>query len=155
MHASIAAISSPSFQPIAPSFIARKPPMGGALSGLITEPAVKMARSLLLYGHEAILLETRSLILRRAGFKVFPATNSDEALHWLVDVDVDALVVCQTVPHDEASGVISTARVLQSSAKSLVLLTGWPSLLAVSVDETHNTFDGPRVLIAKIQKMLH
>jgi hypothetical protein len=45
---------------------------------------VYASAGILIFGHDATLLETRQLILERAGFQVWTATEATEALQILV-----------------------------------------------------------------------
>jgi hypothetical protein len=112
------------------------------------------AKSLLLYGRDVTLAETRSLILKSAGFTVHIAKNSVEAERLLMSVPLDLFVFCHSVPFEEASGVLSTIRAVQRMLKTLVLVAVGPSLLATPVDDVHNTSSGPKALIMKIRSML-
>jgi hypothetical protein len=112
------------------------------------------AKSLLLFGQDVTLAQTRSLILRAAGFTVHIAKNSVEAERLLMSVHLDLFVFCHSVPFEEASGVLSTIHAVQRKLKTLVLVAVRPSLLATSMDDVHNTSAGPRALILKIRSMV-
>jgi hypothetical protein len=121
---------------------------------LRTGPSASIAKSLLLYGRDSTLTTTRSLILKAAGFTVYTANNSIEAERLVMNVPLDLCIFCSSVPFAEASGVLSTVRAVRRTLKSLVLVGGEPSLLAISAGNAHNTLDGPKALVVKIRSTL-
>ncbi len=112
------------------------------------------ANLLLLYGRDVTLAETRSLILKSAGFTVYIAKSSVEAERLLMSVHVDLFVFCHSVPFEEASEILSRIRAVRPTLKTLVLLAVGHSLLATPVDDMHDASAGPMALILKIRSML-
>jgi DNA-binding response OmpR family regulator len=68
---------------------------------------------LLSVGYDSVLMQTRSLLLRQAGFTVDEAYNLNGALARLKSDSIDAVLLCHTVPQDEQRSFIATARQLR------------------------------------------
>jgi DNA-binding response OmpR family regulator len=65
---------------------------------------------LLSVGYDPILMRSRSLVLRDAGFRVDEAYNVRGALDLVTSDSVDALVICHTLCKDDQRRLISGAR---------------------------------------------
>lgn len=61
-------------------------------------------------GHDAALLETRSLVLRSAGYSVESASSVDEAIQRFRAADFDLVVLCHSVPEQERHRLIRLIR---------------------------------------------
>ena len=92
---------------------------------------------ILIFGHDAILLETRRLILKGAGFQVRIATEATEALQVLVREPIDLFILCQSLPLNECVPILKTAHTLRPDMENLVL--GGGETLGISADK-HDTF---------------
>ena len=68
---------------------------------------------LLSVGYDHVLMQTRSLLLRQAGFTVDEAYNLHGALARLKSDAIDAVLLCHTVPKEEQRSFIAAARQLR------------------------------------------
>ena len=68
---------------------------------------------LLSVGYDPVLMQTRSLLLRQAGFTVDEAYNLHGAFARLKSDSIDAVLLCHTVPQDEQRSFIAAARQLR------------------------------------------
>jgi len=68
---------------------------------------------LLSVGYDPVLMQTRSLLLRQAGFTVDEAYNLNGAFARVKSDSIDAVLLCHTVPQDEQRSFISAARQLR------------------------------------------
>jgi DNA-binding NtrC family response regulator len=76
---------------------------------------------ILIFGHNAILLETRRWILKKAGFRVWTATETTEAVQILVKEPIDLFILDQSLPLDECVPILKTAHTLRPDMENLVL----------------------------------
>lgn len=113
-------------------------------------PALK---SVLLYGQDSHVSETRKLLLETGGYQVYVALNSPEALQYVVSFHIDILILCHTVPFESAETFLLVARALQPSAKTLLLATATRTHHQRRGDEVHDTSDGPAKFLEKIKTM--
>lgn len=106
---------------------------------------------ILIFGHDAILLETRRLILKGAGFQVRIATEATEALQILVREPIDLFVLCQSLPVNECVAILKTAHTLRPDMENLVLGGETLGFSADKHDTFLTTFLDPRAFIELIQ----
>jgi DNA-binding NtrC family response regulator len=118
---------------------------------------VYASAGILIFGHDAILLETRRLILKKAGFQVWIAIEATAAVKVLVREPIDLFILCQSLPLDECVSILKTAHTLRPDMENLVLAG---ETLGLSADEADKhdtfltTFLDPRALIALIQNKI-
>lgn len=109
---------------------------------------------ILIFGHDAILLETRRLILERAGFHVWIATEATEAVQVLVREPINLFILCQSLSHDECLLILETAHTLRPDMKNLILGAEMPAFSEDRHDTFLTTFLDPRSLISFIQNKI-
>ena len=109
--------------------------------------------AVLIYGQDALLLETRCLVLESAGFKVCAATELDEVLRLLAERQIAVLVLCHTLPAEKCHIILASARERRQSLKVLVLTGNDADCAAEEGDAVLEGFATARGLIASIQAM--
>jgi ActR/RegA family two-component response regulator len=83
-----------------------------------------MGRTILLCGHDQVLLRTRHLILEQAGHSVFRAEGALDAVLVLMNHQIDFAILCQTLSEDERKTILENAHGLQPEMKCVVLGAG-------------------------------
>ncbi len=109
---------------------------------------------ILIFGYDAILLETRRLILKKAGFRVWIATEATQAVQILVREPIDLFILCQSLPLDECVPILKTAHTLRPDMENLVLGGRTLGLSADKHDTFLTNFLDPRALIGFIQNKI-
>lgn len=107
------------------------------------------APSILVYGHEATLLQTRAWVLGTAGYRVFCTkykleSNSSEP--------IDLLVLCHTLSPEERRNALLTLASEWPEAKKLQLRPS--SGLPENDVGIFDIFEGPRGLLQKVDELL-
>lgn len=109
------------------------------------------APSILVYGRDAILLQTRAWILEKAGHRVVSTMRELESNP--LSEPIGLMVLCHTLSPEERRKALLTLATRWPEAKRLQLR---PSSGPVESDvETFNTFEGPRGLLQKLNELLH
>jgi DNA-binding NtrC family response regulator len=108
---------------------------------------------ILAFGHDATLLHTRELILRRDGFDVVTATNRAEAGRILSQQPIDLVILCHTVLEPERQSILSLAHAYRPDLKVLVLTTASFASRSWDQDATLCTLDGPPRLLAAVHHL--
>jgi DNA-binding response OmpR family regulator len=80
-----------------------------------------MNGTILVYGNDAMLVRTRSLILEKADYRVFAAQAFPNAMLMLMNHQIDIIVLCQSLKDEERRGILETARALQPEIKCAVV----------------------------------
>ena len=109
---------------------------------------------ILIFGHDAVLLETRQLILKKAGFQVWIASEATKAVQILVTEPIDLFILCQSLPLQECVSVLKTAHTLRPDMENLVLGVEALDDSAEKHDTFLTTFLDPGTLIAFIQNKI-
>ena len=110
--------------------------------------------SVLIYGRDIKLLDTRSRVLQRAGFEVHVTQDLSSTKLFLGERASDLLIVCHTLPQDEQESAKVIAQTARPVTKILVMTTEAPnpnendSLAYISV------LTGPIGLIDKVKEIL-
>jgi hypothetical protein len=115
---------------------------------------VYASAGILIFGHDAILLETRQLILERAGFQVWTATEAPRAVQILVTKRIDLFILCQSLSPKECGPILKTAHALRPEMENLVLGGELIGASAQERDTFLTTFLGPESLITFIQNKI-
>ena len=80
-----------------------------------------MQETILVYGNDEILVITRSLILQKAGYKVFTSQTFGNAMLVLMHHQIDLCVLCQSLRDEQRRGILETVQALQPESKCVVL----------------------------------
>jgi len=108
----------------------------------------------LVYGKDLLLMETRRLMFQAAGFHATTAFTLAEAEAVLLYEPETLLVLCHTLTAARCEAALHMAYSHRHGSKSLVLSAGLPVCKLDREDELLSSFDGPRTLIATIDRML-
>ncbi len=102
-----------------------------------------------------MLLESRRLVLRRAGFDVLTAVEFDAVRKFTESYKIDLLIAGHTLGQAQCEEVIHLAKAVNPPIKTLVLRYEGSSPCAVGIaDEELDLMGGPEALIAKVKEML-
>jgi len=110
--------------------------------------------TVLVYGRNAQLLETRRWVLERAGMKVTTTTDLGEMERILVNETIDLFILCHTLSPEEGDICLMKAHALRPAMKKLVLTANTP-LGSLGPRETKvSAFDGPKTLLSEVERLL-
>src|SRR5579862_3390451 len=73
-------------------------------------PAPVSAAFILNVGKDQVLLKTRSLLLRSAGYDVESSFSIEDAIHRLRTTSIDLVLLCHSIPAEERQGMIRLIR---------------------------------------------
>jgi len=110
--------------------------------------------SILIYGYDIDLLDTRRLVLEQAGFNVEVLTRLTDLEEMASAHEADLLILCHSLSSRECESALKLAHSGQRALKCLVLVTGGPVCRLWEGDELLNSFDGPGALVSAVTKML-
>ena len=111
--------------------------------------------TILLYGHDHVLLMTRTLLFERAGFRVKSTLSQQEAARLSEIEDLDLLVLCHTLKREEQEQTMRALRDARPHLRGLALTQGeGRAAPAEDVTEFVNRLEGPGVLLARIERMM-
>ena len=109
--------------------------------------------TILIYGRDASLLETRRMVLETIGGRVCATTDFEETKQMMTEAEPDVLVLCYTLNADDRESILSSAEALRPEMKILVLIADGPASKQMS-DDAFSIFAGPAALKAKVTEML-
>jgi DNA-binding response OmpR family regulator len=112
-----------------------------------------MFGTILVYGNEELLVTTRHLILEKAGYEVFSATQFADAMLVLMNQQIDVLLLCQSLNDEELRGMSETACAVKPETKCAVL--GFDGRdIALDGVEVLERLGGPPALLKAIGRIL-
>ncbi len=109
--------------------------------------------SILVYGRDQRLLETRSWVLEQAGFHVQTAMALGEAEQVMGNEPVEVVVLCHTLSSSERVEALAAARRLRPGVQRMVMTADALTLPEDGQEETLSVYDGPRQLIRSVQQL--
>lgn len=110
--------------------------------------------SILIFGHDQALLETRRLLLETAGLKAWTVSRLADVEKVTIAAPNGLLILCQSLSDEERSEALAMAHSCQPRMKSLVVLGAMPVSNLGQVDEVISSFDGPKALVATVSRLL-
>ena len=112
------------------------------------------AISILIYGRDAQLLESRKLLLERSGARVWQAINLTEIARLDPERDIDLLILCHSLKTEQCDRALAMAQGRWPGVQCLMLTAGsrgyHPGLPGRFVDVN----DGPANLLSTVAKLL-
>jgi hypothetical protein len=110
--------------------------------------------TILAYGNDEMLVTTRQLILGKAGYQVFSATNFASALTVLVNEAVNVLLLCQSLTEEERRGILETGRAIQPEIKCVTFGYDGLEIVFENGESAFKTPNGPASLVQTIDRLL-
>ena len=117
-----------------------------------------MAKHLLLYGNDPLLLQIRAMVLEHSGFLVSrisslsSLTNHLASSRQLGSSPADLLVFCHTLSSSERQAAYVLCRTLSPAAKIITLAANEPSATE-DIIELLNIADGPQALVDRSRQL--
>ena len=112
--------------------------------------------TILIYGHDPTLLDTRRWVLEKAGFQVFTVGEMEGTAKLLADERIDLLLLCHTLTSEERRTIRAATTNLRPATKTLVMMT---TSQEAGREETEggsiHIFAGAAGLIAATRKLLN
>ena len=115
---------------------------------------VSVMTSILMYGRDAHLLETRAWVLEQAGHRVRTALNLDTLKRMLSAEHTDLLVLCHSLSMEECGRSIAFT-VPWPRTKSLILTAGPKGCHDQIMGAVIDTMDGPAKLVSVVRELVH
>lgn len=110
---------------------------------------------ILVFGHDPILLSTRTMILRREGFDVLTSSDLPQATRLLDQHPVDLLILCHTAHPEEQQTLLSLAHTALRDTRTLVLFAGDPGSTPSAPDPTLSILEGPHSLLSTVHGLIN
>lgn len=110
--------------------------------------------SILVYGHDQRLLETRSWVLELAGYRVVQAKNLAEAEARARAEPLDAAVICHTLNAEECREALELLRRLRPETQRLVMTTNSTSVSDGQQEAVVSGYDGPVRLLQEVARLV-
>ncbi len=109
---------------------------------------------IVVYGHDPTLLDTRTWVLERAGYRVLQASQFSELEQAADSLSVDLVVMCHTLTPQQCEEARASLQRQQPATKRLLITTNRLFSLQAMGEPVISAFDGPRALIDVIEKVL-
>ena len=130
-------------------------PASSALNGLgesrYDMPALP---SILVYGTDAVLLDTRRWVLEKAGYRVLTAQTLLEAERIAAVEPISIFLLCHSLPTEDCQKAVAAANTIRPEMKLLLMTANTPPCSQGHDEQVLSAFDGPQALIAAVQELL-
>jgi CheY-like chemotaxis protein len=112
-----------------------------------------MYGTILVYGNEVLLVKTRHLILEKAGYQVFSATDFADAANVLVNQRIDLVLLCQSLSDTKRRDFLEQARAITPDLKCAAFGHDGREVELEGTGVSEKV-DGPRGLLKATGKLL-
>lgn len=109
--------------------------------------------SILMYGKDAPLLDTRKMVLESTGHRVWPASNPAAFKRIVSDQLIDLVVLCHSLSSEECNHALAVVELEAPHVGSLLLTAGPTGCVGNGSSEVLDTMDGPRQLISTVNRI--
>ncbi|MGF7180458.1 hypothetical protein [Tunturiibacter psychrotolerans] len=116
-------------------------------------PASPMSFCILVYGSDQLLLNTRTMVLEKAGYAVLTAIEASDVERIILSQKISLLVLCHTLSSEKCEAALELAESRRPVIRSLVLTAGMTPCSERAHDAILSAFDGPRRLVETVEKL--
>ena len=109
--------------------------------------------SILLYGRDISLLETRCWVLENAGFEVSTTLDPKEAAKRIEAAHIDLFILCHTLSAEECASILAATHSLRPRMKTLMLSTSGSGCESKE-DIVLGPFTSPKILISTVCELM-
>ena len=113
-----------------------------------------ISSSILVYGCDLTLLETRSWLLERAGFEVLQAKELSEAKQIVSTQSIHLLLLCHSLSVEDCQSILEAADTLQPTMKRLVMTANRELCSRGEAEPQLSAFAGSRALLIAVEEIL-
>ena len=110
--------------------------------------------SILIYGRDPSLLDTRRWVLEKAGYRVFSAQTLAEAERLAATEPISLFVLCHSLTPQDCQDALAAAGKIQPKMRRLLITANTPVCNQGHEDRLLSAFDGPQALIAAVHDLL-
>jgi hypothetical protein len=110
--------------------------------------------SILFYGRNERLLETRSWILGNAGYTVSTVQELDQFKRTIQREPISLSILCHTLTAEQQREALAIVKALRPTIKTVLLITPHLPILEEDADELLSTSEGPGALVASVDRIL-
>jgi CheY-like chemotaxis protein len=120
---------------------------------LLSETTTVIPRSILLFGKDAMLLQTRRWLLERSGYVVRTASDLTELDRMSAEGPVDLLILCHSLSVEEAALAEAVVSSRYARVKILALVIGTSRRGDALHAATVATNEGPAGLLLRVESL--
>ena len=111
--------------------------------------------SVLIYGHDARLLESRKWVLQSCGYRALSIRNVAALNQVPLTPPIDLLVLCYTLSPTECESVIAHAKLRWPNVKELALVRYSAARdLLPALGELHRALDAPNPMLSMVGQLV-
>jgi CheY-like chemotaxis protein len=110
--------------------------------------------SLVLYGRNLHLLDTRRRLLQEAGYQVWTAAQIPEVFAIITEERIDVLILCRTLSPEERAWALAFADVQSPPMRSIVLIARKSGYRGEVLQNVLDATDGPADLLAALESLV-
>ena len=123
----------------------------GPFQGFPRHVPALMSKSILSVSYDAMLLKTRSMLLKGEGYRVVSAMGFEQAVAQCKAGNFDLLILGHTVPDGDKRALIM---IFRKHCPAPVLVLRRPGQAAIADTEYHSLSDSPQRLLDLVKQIL-
>jgi hypothetical protein len=121
----------------------------------MTSPLIDRSSSILLFGRDHRLVETRQWVLEREGFRVHTALGLTELRTIAAKHEIVLFLLCDSLRSGERTEALALIQASWQEAKRLVLAPAWELTDETPpAEEMFPAREGPRGLVAMVRRLM-
>ena len=110
--------------------------------------------SILVYGRDSQLLETRQWVLERAGYRVATVTELSDIAQLVFLEQIRLLILCHTLSIEDCGGAVALVHIRWPQITTVVLIAGQSGCWSASSSEVVDAREGPVKLLNTVAKLV-
>ena len=110
--------------------------------------------TILVYGRDHRLLETRGWVLEQAGYRVLTALTLAEVERIAASESIDLLLLCHSLSVEDSEKALIAVSATHPEMKRLLMTANTPLCPIGENDRVLSAFDGPKALAAAVYELV-
>ena len=110
--------------------------------------------SILMYGKDSSLLDTRQWLLQASGYQVRTTMNLSDIERMASEESVDLLILCHSLPVADTGRAVALVLSKRPSARTLILATHSSNHSATALEVVLNAAEGPAKLLSTVDRLV-
>ena len=113
-----------------------------------------MPTTILIYGRDTGLLQTRRLLLEASGYRVLMATELAEVKRVVGAEGIDLLILCHSLSTAETQEALAVVAAHTHKVHTLIMAAYWGSYSAGVPDLVLEAMEGPAHLVSAVERLV-
>lgn len=110
--------------------------------------------SILVYGRDLSLLESRGWVLEKAGYHFLIALDLEKVKQIAASESIDLLLICHSLSPEDSVEALETLAPIRPGMRHLLMTANTVVAPALAAKPSVSAFDGPLAMIAAVSRVM-